>query len=68
MSSIQKSIRGASQTSLALLTKYFEDEMGDIIENEKKMSHSKLAERIESKLDDQRFIKSQKLGADVRSL
>jgi nucleosome binding factor SPN SPT16 subunit len=39
--------------------------MGDIIENEKRVSHSKLAERIESKLDDQKFLKSQKLGADV---
>jgi len=39
--------------------------MGDIIETERKVSHVKLAERVESKLDDQKFLKSQKLGADV---
>ena len=39
--------------------------MGDIIEAEKKISHIKLAERVEAKLDDQKFLKAQKLGADV---
>ena len=41
--------------------------MGDIIEAEKKISHIKLAERVETKLDDQKFLKAQKLGADVPS-
>jgi hypothetical protein len=50
-----------------MLTKYFEEEMGDIIEAEKKISHIKLAERVEAKLDDQKFLKAQKLGADVPS-
>ena len=50
------------------MTKYFEDEMSEIIEAEKKVSHIKLAERIESKLDDQKFLKTQKLGADVPPL
>jgi nucleosome binding factor SPN SPT16 subunit len=50
-----------------MLTKYFEDEMGDIIEAEKKISHIKLAERVEAKLDDQKFLKAQKLGAEVPS-
>jgi nucleosome binding factor SPN SPT16 subunit len=63
----QKSIQSASKTSLALLTKYFEEEMSEIIEAEKKVSHMKLSERIESKLDDQKFFKTQKVGADVRS-
>ena len=48
-----------------MLTKYFEEEMGDVIEAEKKISHIKLAERVEAKLDDQKFLKAQKLGADV---
>lgn len=39
--------------------------MGDIIETERKVSHVKLAERVETKLDDQKFLKSQKLGVDV---
>jgi nucleosome binding factor SPN SPT16 subunit len=39
--------------------------MGDIIETERKVTHMKLAERVEAKLDDQKFLKSQKLGADV---
>ena len=39
--------------------------MGDIIENEQNVPHIKLAERVETKLDDQKFLKSQKLGADV---
>lgn len=41
--------------------------MGNIIEAEKKISHIKLAEKVESKLDDQKFLKAQKLGADVLS-
>jgi len=40
--------------------------MGDIIENEQKVTHMRLAERVEAKLDDQKFLKSQKLGADVQ--
>jgi len=40
--------------------------MGDAIENERKITHIKLAEKVEAKLDDQKFLKSQKLGADVR--
>jgi nucleosome binding factor SPN SPT16 subunit len=65
MAANKKSIRTASKTSLVLLTKYFEEEMGDIIENERKVSHIKIAERVEGKLDDQKFLKAQKLGADV---
>jgi len=42
--------------------------MGEIIENERKVSHIRLAERVESKLDDQKFLKAQKLGADVPHL
>ena len=42
--------------------------MGDIIETERKVTHMKLAERVEAKLDDQKFLKSQKLGAEVYSL
>jgi nucleosome binding factor SPN SPT16 subunit len=41
--------------------------MGNIIESERKVTHIKLAEKIEGKLDDQKFLKSQKLGADVFS-
>jgi nucleosome binding factor SPN SPT16 subunit len=65
---MKKSIQSASKTSLALLTKFFEEEMGDIIETERKVTHMKLAERVEAKLDDQKFLKSQKLGAEVYSL
>ena len=39
--------------------------MGEIIEKERKFSHIKLAEKVETKLDDQKFLKAQKLGADV---
>ena len=48
-----------------ILAKFFEDEMGDIVENEQRVTHMKLAERVEAKLDDQKFLKAQKLGADV---
>lgn len=40
--------------------------MGDIIEKERKVSHMRLAERVEGKLEDTKFIKSQKLGSDVK--
>lgn len=61
----KKSIQSACKTSLALLTKCFEEEMGDAIENERKITHLNLAEKVEAKLDDQKFLKSQKLGAEV---
>jgi nucleosome binding factor SPN SPT16 subunit len=63
----KKSIQSASKTSLFLLTKFFEEEMGEIIETERKVSHIKLAEKVEAKLDDQKFLKSQRLGPDVES-
>lgn len=42
--------------------------MGNVIETERKVTHIKLAERVEGKLDDQKFLKSQKLGAEVFSV
>ena len=34
------------------LMNYFTEQMSDVIENDKKITHEKLAEQIEGKLDD----------------
>lgn len=51
------------------MNKFFVDEMSEIIDDEKKVSHAQLASKIEAKLDDDKFFKSKdlKLGADVGS-
>jgi nucleosome binding factor SPN SPT16 subunit len=46
---------------------YFIDEMSTIIDEEKRVTHAQLSQKIEAKLDDDRFFKQKemKLGPDV---
>ena len=59
-------MRAASRSCVGIMNKYFVDEMSEIIDDEKKVTHAQLASKIESKLDDDKFFKSKdlKLGAD----
>lgn len=50
-----RAMRTASKACVALMTPYFLDEMSSILDAEKKVSHSTLAERIDKKLDDTKF-------------
>lgn len=61
-----KSIRVASRASTAYLTKYFAEEMLTIVDEERRVSHTKFSEMIENKLQDEGFFsqKQVKLGSD----
>ncbi|KAK9470440.1 FACT complex subunit-domain-containing protein [Dipodascopsis tothii] len=61
-----KCVRVASKASVAFMTKYFAKEMSTIIDEERKIKHVELADKIEDKIDDANFLKSKnvKLGSD----
>lgn len=56
-----RAIRAASKASTAIMTRYFADEMTTIIDEERKITHSAFSDRIESKIDDERFFKKKDL-------
>jgi nucleosome binding factor SPN SPT16 subunit len=65
-----RAMRTASKACVALLTPYFLDEMSDILDQDKKIKHSALADKVYNKLEDEKFWKTvelpnrQKLPAD----
>ncbi|KAH6630963.1 FACT complex subunit-domain-containing protein [Chaetomium sp. MPI-SDFR-AT-0129] len=65
-----RAMRTSSKACVALLTSYFLDEMSDILDQDKKIKHSALSDKVFSKLDDTKFWKSvelpnrQKMPAD----
>lgn len=50
-----RAMRTASKACVALMTPYFLDEMSSILDAEKKVKHSALAEKVDKKLDDNKF-------------
>lgn len=50
-------MRAASKACVALMNPYFIDEMSGILDAEKKVKHSALAERVDKKLDDNKWWK-----------
>ncbi|KAL6866069.1 FACT complex subunit spt16 [Amphichorda felina] len=56
-----RAMRAASKACVALMTPYFLDEMSNILDAEKKVRHSALAERVDKKLDDNKWWKSVEL-------
>ena len=54
-------MRAASKACVALMTPYFLDEMSNILDAEKKVKHSVLAEKVDKKLDDEKFWKTVQL-------
>lgn len=59
-------MRNASRACTGLLTEYFVEEMSEILDEEKKVTHDDLAAKVENKIDDKKFfagLKS-KLPAD----
>ena len=55
-----RSIRNASKACTLLMTEVFVDEMSEIIDEEKKVSHSAIADKLDSKLEDGKFFPSHK--------
>lgn len=56
-----RSMRTASKACVALMTPYFLEEMSNILDQEKKVKHSALADKIDKKLDDEKFWKTVEL-------
>lgn len=50
-------IRTASRACSGLVSNYWVDEMANVLDSEKKISHSLLAQKIEAKIDDAKFFK-----------
>jgi nucleosome binding factor SPN SPT16 subunit len=56
-----RAMRTASKACVALMTPYFLDEMSNILDAEKKVKHSVLADKVDKKLDDNQFWKTVEL-------
>lgn len=54
------SMRSASRASTGMLQEFFVEEMSDILDADKKVTHKALAEKIDRKLDDPKFFKNLK--------
>lgn len=63
-----RAIRNASKASTGMMTDYFADNMSTIIDEDKKITHLAFAEKVEKKIDDDKFFNSRKkefqLGSD----
>ncbi|KAL5114984.1 FACT complex subunit spt16 [Pleosporales sp. CAS-2024a] len=57
-----RAIRDASRASSALMTNYFVEEMSDILDSEKKITHRALADKVANKIDDAKFFEKQKVS------
>lgn len=56
-----RAMRCASKACVALMTPYFLDEMSNILDAEKKVKHSALADKVDKKIDDDKFWKTVQL-------
>lgn len=56
-----RAMRSSSKACVALLTPYFLDEMSNILDQDKKIKHSALADKVYNKLEDENFWKSVQL-------
>ena len=59
-------MRNASRACTGLLTEFFVEEMSEILDEEKKVTHDQLASKVEDKIDDAKFFSDpkSKLPAD----
>ncbi|MCJ1257673.1 FACT complex subunit spt16 [Lignoscripta atroalba] len=53
-------IRNASKACTALMAEFFVEEMSEILDEEKKVTHKELADRIDKKIDDGKFFQNSK--------
>ncbi|KAK4191577.1 FACT complex subunit-domain-containing protein [Podospora australis] len=56
-----RAMRTSSKACVALMTPYFLDEMSSLLDQEKKIKHSQLADRVFNKLEDPKFWKAVEL-------
>ena len=62
----QRSIRNASKACTSLIAEFFVEEMSEVLDEEKKVTHKQLSDRIDKKIDDRNFFinSKSKLPAD----
>lgn len=58
----------ASRLSSLVMKNYFIEEMSQIIDEERKITHEKFADKMENTLADEKMYKQLKFPADVRCL
>ncbi|KAF2417233.1 SPT16-domain-containing protein [Tothia fuscella] len=58
-----RAIRDASRASSGIMKDYFVDEMSGILDEEKKIPHSKLAQQVADKIDDSKFFQKLKVSS-----
>lgn len=56
-----RAVRNSAKACVALMHSYFLDEMSNILDQEKKVKHRVLADKVDGKLDDEKFWKTVKL-------
>jgi nucleosome binding factor SPN SPT16 subunit len=61
-----RSVRNASHATSHVMTNYFVDQMSDILDQDKKISHRALSDKIANKIDDDKFFRQMK-AADFDS-
>lgn len=61
-----RAMRTAAKACVALMTPYFLDEMSSILDAEKKVKHSALADKVDKKLDDDKFWKTVQLPNNTK--
>lgn len=61
-----RAMRTASKACVALMNPYFLDEMSNILDAEKKVKHSALADKVDKKLDDDKFWKTVQLPSKAK--
>lgn len=62
-----RAIRDASKASATIMSKFFVEEMSDIIDAEKKITHKALADKVFTKLDDEKFWNRNKISSSFDS-
>ena len=55
-----RSVRNASHATSHVMTNYFVDQMSDILDQDKKISHRALSDKIANKIDDDKFFRQMK--------
>ncbi|KAL5418571.1 hypothetical protein PMIN03_001048 [Paraphaeosphaeria minitans] len=61
-------IRDASRASSAVMSNYFVEEMSEILDSEKKVSHKAFSDKISNKIDDQKFFEKQKVSKNFDNM
>ncbi|KAF2485902.1 FACT complex protein [Neohortaea acidophila] len=63
-----RAISNASRASANVMQDYFIDAMSNILDDGKKITHKALSDRVEGKLDDDKFFRAMKLPANFDAL